>query len=65
LFRNEKTSPRDYTYSYTVNLKQGYSEDVSLASWGNAERSSYSQGNWRVEIWYEGICVGVTTVTLN
>lgn len=65
LFRNEKTSPPGYTYSHTVNLKQGYNENVFLSGWGNAERSSYSPGNWRVEIWYEGICAGVTTVTLN
>jgi hypothetical protein len=65
LFRNENVSPQGYTYSETVNLGQGYNADIFLSGWGNTERSSYSQGNWRVEIWYEGICVGVTTVTLH
>ncbi|MDR3357202.1 MAG: hypothetical protein LBO04_08485 [Spirochaetaceae bacterium] len=65
LFRNENVSPIGYTYSDTVNLNQGYNENVFFSGWGNAERSSYSQGKWRVEIWYEGICAGMTTVTLN
>ncbi len=47
-----------YTGSGTdISIYNGDNEKA-LKGWGNATSSNYSMGNYRIEIWYNGICFG-------
>jgi hypothetical protein len=65
LFRNPSVSPEGYTFSTSGTIYRGKDLSWDSLGWGNADESSYSRGDWRVEVWYEGICLATTTVTLN
>jgi hypothetical protein len=60
-----QSSPQGYSYATTGNISIGNNKTWDLPGWGNESQSNYSHGNYRIEVWYEGICLGTTTVTLN
>jgi hypothetical protein len=59
------SSPSGYSYKTTGNISIGNSRTWDLPGWGNTSQSNYISGNYRIEVWYEGVCLGTTTVTLN
>jgi hypothetical protein len=59
------SSPAGYTYLDIRNISRGNDQSWALSGWGNSNQSNYSPGKWTVEIWFEGICIGSTAVTLN
>jgi hypothetical protein len=59
------SSPSGYTFTKTRYINSGKDRTWDLYGWGNSDKSTFSSGNWQVEIWYEGIRIGSTTVTLN
>jgi hypothetical protein len=60
-----QSSPSGYSYTMTGNISIGNDMTWDLGGWGNTNRSTYFRGNYRIEVWYEGICLGTTTVTLH
>jgi hypothetical protein len=60
-----QSSPSGYSYAVTGYINMGNNRTWDLDGWGNANQSIYLRGNNRIEVWYEGICIGTTTVTLN
>jgi hypothetical protein len=65
LSRDEKTSPEGYTFSRAKNIRQGNDLMVDFDGWGADNHSTYEQGDWDVEVWYNGVRIGQTTVTLH
>ncbi|MDR1867170.1 MAG: hypothetical protein LBQ77_02750 [Treponema sp.] len=58
-------SPSGYSFSETRNINRSENLYWDFRGCGRPDRSIYRPGDYRVEIWYENICVGYTTVTLN
>ncbi|MDR0451103.1 MAG: hypothetical protein LBH26_07535 [Treponema sp.] len=63
--RNSENSPQGYSYSTEGNVVIGNNRTWELSGWGNSDQSTYSRGNHRVEVWYQGIRLGTASVTLN
>jgi len=47
----------------SVTIRQG-SNTATLKGWGNPTTSTYASGTYRIEIWYNGMCLGTKTFTL-
>jgi hypothetical protein len=54
--RNE-TSPQDYTFSGTRQIKRGTSSTLDLDGWKYASGDPFYPGTWTIELWYEGFCL--------
>jgi hypothetical protein len=62
LKRKYKISPSRYTYKYDITISgEG---TVSLLGWGSETKGSWSTGNYRYEIWYNGVCLKAVDFTL-
>ncbi|MDR0761348.1 MAG: hypothetical protein LBF74_14775, partial [Treponema sp.] len=59
------TSPTGYTYSTTEWVHQGNNQTLNLSGWGNSNSSSYSAGQWTVEVWHNNACLRSEKVTIN
>jgi hypothetical protein len=60
-----ESSPSGYSYKTTGNISTGNNKTWDLPGWGNESQSNYISGNYRIEVWYEGACLGTVIVTLN
>jgi hypothetical protein len=65
LYNNSSFSPSGYSFLRTTTINRGNNMSWDLGGWGNTRQSIYSPGNHRIEVWYEGICIGAATVTLH
>jgi archaellum component FlaC len=59
------SSPSGYSYSTTGTISIGNNRTWNLTGWGNDAGGTYSPGSHRIEVWYSGIRLATTTVTLN
>ena len=50
-------SPDGYTYSINVSIENGRGRIMELPSWGYGERSVFSPGKYRIEIWHDNVCL--------
>lgn len=57
LKRNEKISPKGYSYSLSARINSGSNQSLDLGGWGNSKSSSYPSGEYIVEVWYDSICL--------
>jgi hypothetical protein len=48
---NSSISPRGFSYSYKVNIISGMDIELELSGWGSSNESTYSSGNYTIEIW--------------
>lgn len=48
----------DYSYSVSVNISEG-DNSMELSGWGGEEKGHWSAGFYKIEIWYDDICLGV------
>lgn len=48
------SSPDGYTYKYDLNVKSGSGQSEQLSAWGNNNGGTYSAGQYKYEIWYNG-----------
>jgi hypothetical protein len=63
--RNPETSPVGYTYSSTVYVSRKNNQNIYLIGWGNGDKSTYSAGEWTVEVWYGGVCLRSEKIRIN
>ena len=49
-------SPTDYSYQTSMYVSKG-SGKTTLSGWGGEDRGHWKSGNYRIEIWYEDICL--------
>lgn len=47
-------SPSGYTYSYKYNVEPGAGKSIKLSGWGNNLGGTYTSGQYKFEIWYNG-----------
>jgi hypothetical protein len=62
--RNATTSPAGYSYSTKGNILIGKENSFTLSGWGNDNKSTYSAGEYTVEVWCEGVCLRSEKVQL-
>lgn len=55
------SSPNGFTYSHDINVEPNEFCNVDLAGWGNKEPGHYKVGNYRLELYFKGTCVGLKT----
>ena len=58
------SSPAGYTRSDSFWVKTGYYNSEELSGWGNRKGGVYAPGEYRFEIWYDGIMLYKTTFTV-
>ena len=57
------SSPSGYSNSFTLNVNSG--SNISYGSgWGNKERGHWSSGQYRYELWYNGMCLKAVDFTI-
>ncbi len=54
------TSAGGYSTEDTLYVESG-TNTAELKGWGNDEAGNWGNGTYRIEIWYEGICLGTKT----
>lgn len=61
--RQGTSSPNGYTYSdtYNVSLKDN---TLTMHGWGNEHKGHWGQGTYRIEVWYNDICLKAKTITI-
>lgn len=47
-------SPEGYTYSYKYNVEPGSGKSIELSGWGRNNGGSYTSGQYKFEVWYNG-----------
>jgi cell division protein FtsB len=57
------SSPSGYTTSTDVYIYNG-NNTVSLAAWGNSSMGTWEAGNYRIEVWYNNICLKSKSFTI-
>ena len=55
--RTGTSSPSGYSYQGSYNIYSG-SNSITLSGWGNEKKGNWSAGQYRVEIWYDDVCLG-------
>lgn len=57
------TSPDGYTYSNPLTILKG--ENIkALGGWGSSTMGQWTKGSYRLEIWYDDICLKTKTFTV-
>ena len=57
------SSPAGYSQSESVSIDTG-SNILELSGWGNSAKGSWSSGTYRIEIWYDNICLTTKSFTI-
>jgi hypothetical protein len=63
--RNPSVSPEGFTFHRVRYLATGKNQDIDLDGWGNGDMSTYEEGAYTIEVWYEGVRLIAENVTLN
>ena len=50
-------SPTGFSYKDTVYLSKNQSTTVYLSGWGSANKGHWSSGTYRIEVWYNDVCI--------
>lgn len=61
--RTGKSSPEGFTQSETYYIMTE-SNTLTLRGWGNKNKGHWKKGTYRIEIWYEDICLKAKTFTV-
>lgn len=59
-----KPSPSGYSYYQTVNLTPYSPRSYESSGWGGATKGNWSSGNYRIEYWHKGKCIGSKSFTI-
>lgn len=57
------SSPIGYSYQESVYVYNGYNTK-ELPGWGNKNKGNWKKGTYRVEIWYNNVCLKAKTFTI-
>lgn len=58
------SSPSGYSYDYTIYPSKNQTGTYELSGWGNNDKGNWGSGNYRVEIWCKGKCIGTKSFTI-
>lgn len=59
--RTGNNSPSGFSFSDTVNINTGENNTYVFSGWGNETMGNWSSGRYRLEIWYEDVCLKAKT----
>jgi hypothetical protein len=62
--RWEESAPAGYTFSNGCSISKT-ATSFEINPWGWDVPGNFPRGIHKIEVWYEGVCLGSTTVTLN
>lgn len=57
-------SPEGFSFGDVVKVRKKGKGFLYLSGWGNPNTTTYKAGNYRYEVWYDGQCLGSTTVPI-
>lgn len=57
-------SPFGYSYKSTATLYKNQITTVDISGWGNSVNGSWKAGSYRIEYWYNDICLGTKSFTI-
>lgn len=55
--RTGDSSPYGYSFSENVYVSEGSYNTLDFTGWGNENSGNWSSGRYRVEIWYDDVCL--------
>lgn len=58
------SSPYGYSYSDSFSLNRNESNTCTFMGWGGSNKGHWSSGNYRMEFYYKGNCIGSKTFTI-
>lgn len=58
------SSPSGCTFSQTVYISEAQNQTISLKGWGSNTYGNWRSGTYRLEIWYENVCLKAKTFTI-
>ena len=59
------SSPVDFSQSQSIYVYDGDGHIEELSGWGNSTKGHWKSGTYRIEIWYENICLKSKTFTIH
>ncbi len=62
--RTGTSSPRGFTLEESIYLYNGAHNTQQLTGWGNEKKGHWGKGKYRIEIWYEDVCLKSKTFTI-
>lgn len=58
------SSPTGYSQQESIYVCSGYNTKI-LQGWGNDNRGNWKRGTYRIEIWYENVCLKAKTFAIH
>lgn len=57
-------SPSGFSYQDNIYVYSGSDNNTTLSGWGGASKGHWKRGTYRIEIWYEDVCLKSKTFTI-
>ncbi len=57
-------SPVGFSYKNTVSLSKNQTTTVYLSGWGGNDKGHWTRGTYRIEVWYNNVCIKAKTFTI-
>lgn len=57
------SSPTGFSFSYLLQVSKGTNTEI-MNGWGNATRGYWGAGTYRLEIWYDDVCLKTKSFTI-
>lgn len=64
LMSSGASSPSGFTQSDSHYISSGSDNSLSLSGWGNSDKGHWESGTYKIEIWYENVCLKAKTFTI-
>lgn len=58
------SSPSGYSQQKSIYVYSGQNNTTRLQGWGNKTKGNWGKGTYRIEIWYENVCLKAKTFTI-
>lgn len=62
--RRGASSPFGFSQSQSVYICSGENNSYILSGWGNSSKGSWRSGSYRIEIWYDNLCLKSKSFTI-
>lgn len=58
------SSPSGYSYKSSASLTKNQTTMIGVSGWGSSTKGHWKSGTYRIEYWYEGVCLGTKSFTI-
>ncbi len=59
-----RDSPPGYSYKSTASLTKNQTTMIGVSGWGSSTKGHWKSGSYRIEYWYNGVCLGTKSFTI-